>query len=107
LGFDHAFGVKSEGLSGGLVLFWNNDSVVSLKSYSRSHIDVMIKNDTMGDNEWRFTGFYANAVRSRRRRDWELLQYLRREFDTPWLCAGDFNEVLDASEQIGGNERQD
>jgi hypothetical protein len=61
----------------------------------------------VGDNEWRFTGFYANAIRSRRRKDWELLQYLRREFDTPWLCAGDFNEVLDASEQIGGNERQD
>jgi hypothetical protein len=76
LGFDHAFGVKSEGLSGGLVLFWNNDSVVSLKSYSRSHIDVFIKNDTVGDNEWRFTGFYANAVRSRRRKDWELLQLI-------------------------------
>lgn len=31
LGFSNAFGVKSEGRSGGLVLFCNNDSVVSLK----------------------------------------------------------------------------
>jgi len=29
--------------------------------------------------------------------------------DLPWLCAGDFNEVLEAHEQIGGRvwpERQ-
>jgi hypothetical protein len=37
----------------------------------------------------------------------ELLQFLRRECDNPWICAGDFNEVLDATEQIGGNERQE
>jgi hypothetical protein len=107
LGFDHAFGVKSEGLSGGLVLFWNSDSVVSLKSFSQSHIDVMIKNDVMGDGEWRFTGFYGNPVRTKRRRNWELMKYLRRESDNPWICAGDFNEVLCASEQYGGNDRQE
>jgi len=107
LGFDHAFAVKSEGLSGGLVLFWNSDSIVSLKSYSRSHIDVLIKSDLMGEGEWRFTGFYGNPVRSRRKRDWELLQHLRREFDSPWICAGDFNEILNASKQIGGNVRQE
>ena len=25
--------------------------------------------------------------------------------DLPWLCAGDFNEVLEAHEQIGGRVR--
>jgi hypothetical protein len=46
-------------------------------------------------------------VRARRRRDWELLQFLRREYDNPWIYAGDFNEILCASEQFGGNERQE
>ena len=44
-GFSNAFGVKSDGLSGGLVLFWNADSTVSLKSFSKTHIDVLITND--------------------------------------------------------------
>jgi hypothetical protein len=35
------------------------------------------------------------------------MRFLRGEFDNPWLCAGDFNEVLDASEQMGGNVRQE
>uniref|UniRef100_A0A8R7TQR0 Endonuclease/exonuclease/phosphatase domain-containing protein n=1 Tax=Triticum urartu TaxID=4572 RepID=A0A8R7TQR0_TRIUA len=102
----HAFGDKSEGLSGGLVLFWNNDSVVSLKSYSRTHIDVLIQNESTGDREWRFTGFYGELVRSRRKRSWELLVFLRGEYDNPWLCVGDFNEVLDDNEQFGGAHRE-
>ena len=35
------------------------------------------------------------------------MRYLRREFDNPWLCAGDFNEVLCALEQFGGNDREE
>jgi hypothetical protein len=35
------------------------------------------------------------------------MKFLRREYDTPWLCAGDFNEVLFNSEQFGGNEREE
>lgn len=35
-----------------------------------------------------------------------LMRYVRREYNM-WLCAGDFNKVLHASEKIGGNERQE
>ena len=38
LSFKHAFGVKLEGLSGGLVMFWNADLVVNLKLLSRDHV---------------------------------------------------------------------
>jgi hypothetical protein len=106
-GFDRAFGVKSEGSSGGLVMYWNNGSDVTLKSFSRNHINVMIKNNSTGPTEWRFTGFYGDPKRTARRRNWELLKYLRREFDRPWICAGDFNEVLSATEQFGGNDREE
>jgi hypothetical protein len=105
-GFSNAFGVKSVGLSGGLCLYWNNDSRVSMKSFSNTHIDVLIQNDELGELEWRFTGFYGNPERSKRKLSWDLLKYLRREYNNPWICAGDFNEVLHATEQIGGNERQ-
>jgi hypothetical protein len=32
---------------------------------------------------------------------------MRKEFDNPWLCVGDFNKVLCSSEQIGGNNREE
>jgi hypothetical protein len=44
--------------------------------------------------EWRFTGFYGDPARSARKWNWELLRYLRREFDNPWVCVGDFNEIF-------------
>jgi hypothetical protein len=32
---------------------------------------------------------------------------LKRQDDLPWICAGDFNEVLHQDEQIGGNPRNE
>jgi hypothetical protein len=34
-----------------------------------------------------------------------LLHLLNDRSSLPWLCAGDFNEVLEAAEQFGGNVR--
>jgi hypothetical protein len=67
---------------------------------------VFIQNDVIGGT-WRFTGFYGDPVRCRRKISWELLEYLRREYDLLWLCAGDFNEILNASEKIGGGDREE
>ncbi|GMN68652.1 hypothetical protein TIFTF001_037707 [Ficus carica] len=40
-----------------------------------------------------------------RRHAWELLKCLRTNLDVPWICGGDFNEVLNPSEVDGGGER--
>jgi hypothetical protein len=32
---------------------------------------------------------------------------LRRQDNLPWICAGDFNEVLYQHEQLGGNPRNE
>jgi hypothetical protein len=42
-----------------------------------------------------------------RNKTWECLRYLRAQDDLPWLCAGDFNEALSQSEQLGGNLRSE
>jgi hypothetical protein len=35
------------------------------------------------------------------------MNYLRCQQDDPWLCAGDFNETLSASEQFGGLPKEE
>ena len=38
---------------------------------------------------------------------WRMLRFLRNQSDLPWLCVGDFNEVLHVDEQMGGNDREE
>lgn len=56
LGFHKAIVVKSEGLSGGLALFWRQDVVVYEMSKSRSHIDVTLSCDKLNTPFWRVAG---------------------------------------------------
>ncbi|GMN40449.1 hypothetical protein TIFTF001_009667 [Ficus carica] len=69
---------------------------------SRSHIDVDVTSD-LGD-EWRFT-FYGPTKKKAHRHAWKLLKRLRTNPDVPWICGGDFNEVLNPSEVDSGGER--
>ena len=57
LGFSNAIVVKSEGLSGGLALFWRQDVVVAEMSKSKSHIDVLLSCDRLRISQWRVTCF--------------------------------------------------
>lgn len=107
LGFPNATVVKSEGLSGGLILLWRRDVVVAELSKSKSHIDVLVSCDSLKITQWRLTGFYGEPRRERRKDSWYLMRFLRAQSASPWLCVGDFNEVLSAEEQIGVNERDE
>ena len=106
LGFPNAIVVKSEGLSGGLMLLWCRDVVVAELTKSRSHIDVHMSCDSLRISQLRLTGFYGEPRRERRKESWYLMRFLRAQSAHPWLCVGDFNEVLWAEEQIGGKERE-
>ena len=105
LGFQNAVGVSSVGLSGGLVLLWKNGITVDLKSYSKYHVDVWVLEED--GRMWRFTGFYGEPARARRRESWRLMHFLRNQANLPWLCVGDFNEILHVEEQMGGNDREE
>jgi len=56
--------------------------------------------------QWRFTGFYGEPRREWWKERWYLLWFLRAQSDAPWLCLGDFNEVLTVEEQFGVNEQE-
>ena len=103
LGYDNAFAVSSNGRSGGLGIFWNNNISVSLLPYSQYHIDAIV---TEGDTDpWRLTCVYGEAQLSERHKTWDMLKFIRSSSPLPWVCIGDFNEVLHRSEHVGVQER--
>lgn len=85
--------VKAEGSRGGLSLAWKGDIAVTLRSFSKHHIDVMVKE---GDDkeEWILTGFYGSLYVQDKSVSWDLLRKLGQDKNHPWLVCGDFNEIL-------------
>lgn len=85
--------------SGGLMLLWNDSSVVNIRSFSKGHIDARIQDN---NSSWRFTGFYGNPRAEKRVESWELLERLNDNAHESWIIGGDFNEILSDKEKDGG-----
>lgn len=100
LGFAGCFAVNSEGLSGGIGLFWLDDFDVDVKNFSTGHIDAMVRKKGQNSDEWRFTGFYGAPRAENRHHSWRFLRTLNGIQHSAWLCMGDFNETLYASEHF-------
>ncbi|KAL0408431.1 UNVERIFIED_CONTAM: putative mitochondrial protein [Sesamum radiatum] len=100
----HGLTVDPVGRSGGLALLWKKSVIVSIQSYSNRHIDASVQIDDQ-QQTWRFSGIYGEPETSNRKKTWELLARLKAQAIRPWLCIGDFNEILDDSEKDGGNTR--
>ena len=101
LGFANDLCVPCVGQSGGLTLIWNREVDIEIKSYSKNRIDAVVKEQ--GSNfGWRFTGFYGHPETHRRYESWQLLAFLNSQFQLPWLCPGDFNEILSITKKEGG-----
>lgn len=69
-----------------------------VQTYSPHYIDALIKDD---NSFWRFTGFYWWPEEQRKRDSWQLLRHLHARSSYPWLCCGDFNEILSMEEKQG------
>ncbi|KAA3469443.1 reverse transcriptase [Gossypium australe] len=104
-GFVHGIEVEAEGSRGGLCMAWKNDISVSLRSFSRWHIDVLIEDNL--EEEWRYTGFYGFPYLKDKNPVWNLLRRLAKESDLHWLVEGDFNEILYSFEKCGGIPRDE
>lgn len=100
VGFDNGFHVDCIGRSGGLIILWRKTWDVSIRNYSRHHIDMVIKSED--GFSWRFTGIYGDPERASRHYTWDLLRRLNTHLNIPWVCGGDFNEFLHLNEKKGG-----
>ncbi|KAA3462681.1 reverse transcriptase [Gossypium australe] len=103
-GFMCGVEVEAEGSRGGLCLAWKEDIQVNLRSFSKWHIHVIIKEDDIV-GEWRFTGIYGSPYLKDKNTVWNLLRRLAHEDSYPWLVEGDFNEILYSFAKSGGTQR--
>ena len=104
LGFNKSFAVSSLGRSGGIGIFWNDSINMEVLPYSQYHVDVIVSEQ--GRDPWRLTVVYGEAQVQERHKTWDMLKFIRSSNDLPWLCIGDFNEVLRREEQMGPNDRE-
>ena len=66
IGFPNNLIVPSEGKCGGIALLWVRELDVKIKSFSRSHIDAIVADQSL-DLKWRLTRFYGNPNTSFKR----------------------------------------
>lgn len=102
-GYDKAFAVSSSGRSGGLGIFWNNNIKVEISPYSQYHIDAIVSKGV--SEPWRLTCVYGEAQTSDRHKTWDVLKFIKPSSPLPWVCIGDFNEVLHRAEHDSVQER--
>jgi hypothetical protein len=105
LGFENMFVVDSVGKSGGLALFWMIEAGVEIQNYSRRHINAKVCSSP-NNPTWKLTGFYGHPDPSKRNEGWSLLRHIAGMDPIPWVCLGDFNEILSSDEKYGGRRRQ-
>lgn len=106
LGFDGLFVVEPIGRSEGLALLWKEERDLEIYNYSRYHINAIVK-DEDGHHDWKFTGFCGRQESARRTESWALLKHLKNHQPVPWMCVGDFNEILEQSEKEGAVIRRE
>ncbi|XVE53746.1 hypothetical protein DITRI_Ditri03aG0027500 [Diplodiscus trichospermus] len=99
--FKNCLADDAVGRSGSLALLWSDDVSLAIQSFSKNHIDAGVLNDD-GLVSWRITGFYGDPITGQRYRSWDLLRTLVGQSSLPWLCMGDFNEIVSSSEKLGG-----
>ena len=101
--FENMFVSPRTSRGGGLVMFWRSTIDVSVEGSDKNHIDTIInKNKESEESEWYFIGFYGEPDTQKRIESWDLLRALKRKFQSLWLCAVDFNELVRGEQKIGG-----
>lgn len=103
LHFDDTYVVDCIGKFGGLCLFWKRSVKVEVIYSDNNVIHSYVIN--MNTNAiFRYSFVYGNPVSQQRKRFWVILRNLHQNNHKPWICAGDFNDLLHSSDKSEGKE---
>jgi hypothetical protein len=81
----------------------DNEIKIEILPYSQYHIDTFISE--AGYEPWRLTCVYGEAQTGERFKTWDMLKHIKPSSSLPWMCIGDFNEVLHRMEHDAVQER--
>lgn len=101
-GFDYGSYVDPEGLSGGLALWWQCGVSVEVDSTTKNIMQTVVFDKAEGKC-WAASFVYGCPSREGRGKVWQDLKDIGTFEKLPWLCIGDFNEVLTSQYKMGGN----
>ena len=79
-------------------MMWKEGIKIEIKSYSKHHINAVVQNNE--GSSWRCTRVYDNPKTEERKHTWELIRRLSGMSSIPWICFGDFNEILHLREKL-------
>jgi hypothetical protein len=98
LGFFLMSHVASSGSNGGLVLTWGPGVELECFILNNNNISAWCYSDPP-NSLWIISCIYGPPVRKDKFAFWEKLSAIGENFDSSWLCIGDFNHVLNQSEK--------
>ncbi|WCJ39481.1 hypothetical protein M5689_020468 [Euphorbia peplus] len=93
--------VPAVGRSGGLTLLWNKMCNINILGFLDHCIHFCFCN-SVGTPLWRDIGVYGWPESTNKFRTWFMLKELHLRETLPWVCFGDFNEIMYSSEKYGG-----
>lgn len=104
LNYDDLYVVDCNGKLGGLCLFWkkNVNTQVLYSDCNVIHAYVAYMNTNIG---FYYSFVYGNPIVQQRKILWEKLKRLYTNNHEPWICAGDFNNLLHHSDKMGSNRQ--
>lgn len=101
--FKISFTIELVGITGGLVLMWDEEVHVEVEGGFRELINIRCKDLSCGDI-MRISFLHAPTIFQERLRLWRQVKDSNYSNPLPWLCVGDFNEILYHWEKIGCRE---
>lgn len=102
LGFSNTAIADAVGFAGGIWVIWNDQEIrCDILDVGAQDIHACIQVPPLF-SPWIFSAIYARPNFADRRTLWDDLSAFASTHSSPWLIAGDFNEVLDSHDKFGG-----
>ncbi|WMV54211.1 hypothetical protein MTR67_047596 [Solanum verrucosum] len=87
--------------NGKIWCFWNHLDQVEVIANEEQHITIKFK-DRNGANSRYVSVIYAECTDRDRRDLWDSMENISRSINDPWCVGGDFNDIMDPDEKLGG-----
>lgn len=103
LQFQNLFLENPMGIAGGLALMWNEEVTLTVQRSSKHFIHVQCI-ESARNLSMQITFIHASTHLGERIQLWQQLKTLKPHRSNPWICMGDFNEILYVWEKVGKRE---